>query len=36
MTTDLLTRVLDAHGGIDRWRQFSRIEATIVSGGLLF
>src|SRR6476659_6083308 len=36
MTTDLLTSVLDAHGGIDRWRQFSRIEATIVSGGLLF
>ena len=36
MTTDLLTRVLDAHGGINRWRQFSRIEATIVSGGLLF
>ena len=36
MTTDLLTRVLDAHGGIDRWRQFSRIEATIVSSGLLF
>jgi hypothetical protein len=36
MTTDLLTGVLDAHGGINRWRQFSRIEATIVSGGLLF
>lgn len=36
MTTDLLTRVLDAHGGINRWRQFSRIEATIVSSGLLF
>jgi hypothetical protein len=36
MTTDLLTRVLDAHGGVDRWRRFSRVEATIVSGGLLF
>ena len=23
MTTDLLTRVLDAHGGIDRWRRFT-------------
>jgi hypothetical protein len=36
MTTDLLTRVLDAHGGVERWQQFTRVEATIVSGGLLF
>ena len=36
MTTELLTRVLDAHGGIQRWQQFTRVEATIVSGGLLF
>lgn len=36
MTTDLLTAVLDAHGGLDRWRQYSRVEATIVSGGLMF
>ena len=36
MTTELLTRVLDAHGGYERWRQFTRVEATIVSGGLLF
>jgi hypothetical protein len=36
MTTDLLTRVLDAHGGVGRWRKFTRIEATNVSGGLLF
>jgi hypothetical protein len=36
MTTDLLTRVLEAHGGLDRWRRFTRVEATIVSGGLLF
>jgi hypothetical protein len=36
MTTDSLTAVLDAHGGVDRWRLFSRVEATIVSGGLLF
>jgi len=36
MTTDLLTKVLDAHGGLQRWRQFTRIEATIVSGGRLF
>ncbi len=36
MTTELLTRVLDAHGGVERWQQFTRIEATIVSGGLMF
>jgi len=36
MTTDLLTRVLDAHGGVGRWRRFTRVEATLVSGGLLF
>ena len=36
MTTDILTSVLDAHGGVERWRQFSRVEVTIVSGGLLF
>ena len=34
--TDLLTRVLDAHGGLDTWRRFERVEATIVSGGLMF
>jgi hypothetical protein len=31
MTTELLTRVLDAHGGIERWQQFTRIEASIPS-----
>ena len=36
MPADLLARVLDAHGGFERWRHFSRIEATIVSGGMLF
>jgi hypothetical protein len=36
MMSDPLTQVLDAHGGVDRWRQFSRIEATMISGGLLF
>lgn len=28
--------VLDAHGGLARWRRFSQIQATIVSGGKLF
>lgn len=34
--TDLLAKVLDAHGGLDTWRRFERVEATIVSGGLMF
>lgn len=34
--TELLDAVLAAHGGPDRWRQFSTIEATIVSGGKLW
>jgi hypothetical protein len=36
MTSDLLTAVLDAHGGLDRWLGFQRIDATITSGGLIF
>jgi hypothetical protein len=34
--TTLVDSVLDAHGGLARWRRFSEIEATIVSGGKLF
>ena len=30
---DLLDSVLDAHGGLDHWRQFSQAQATIVTGG---
>jgi hypothetical protein len=36
MTSDLLTAALDAHGGFECWQRFSAIEATVVSGGLLF
>jgi hypothetical protein len=36
VTADLLDAVLAAHGGVDRWRHFSTIEATIVSGGKLW
>lgn len=36
MTTDLLSSVLEAHGGLDRWRSLSSVEATIVTGGKLF
>jgi hypothetical protein len=32
----LLDAVLAAHGGLDRWRQFSSMEATIASGGKLW
>jgi hypothetical protein len=32
----LLADVLDAHGGLDRWNEFGRVEATIVTGGGLF
>jgi hypothetical protein len=34
--TDLLSAALHAHGGIDRWRRLSRVEATIVTGGGLW
>ncbi|MGQ7958002.1 hypothetical protein ACUTAF_09880 [Pseudomonas sp. SP16.1] len=34
--SELLDRVLDAHGGIERWRQFSRVEASITSSGALW
>jgi hypothetical protein len=32
----LLDRVLDAHGGLQRWHSSSMLEATIVSGGKLW
>lgn len=34
--TELLARIIDAHGGIDRWNQYERVEATIVAGGGFF
>jgi len=33
---ELLGRILDAHGGMDRWQSYEKVEATIVSGGGLF
>ena len=33
---EMLIRVIDAHGGMDRWNRYSRVDATIVSGGGLF
>ena len=29
----LLESIVEAHGGLDRWRRFNRLEATIVTGG---
>ena len=34
--TDLLDAVLEAHGGLDNWRRFNRVRATIVTGGGLW
>jgi hypothetical protein len=36
MMIGLLAAVLAAHGGLDRWREFSAMEATIISGGMLW
>ncbi|MBV8592631.1 MAG: hypothetical protein JO212_21650, partial [Acetobacteraceae bacterium] len=33
---ELLARIIDAHGGMDRWNRHRKVEATIVSGGGLF
>src|SRR5262249_34883898 len=32
----LLAEVIDAHGGMDRWMAYEKVEASIVSGGGLF
>jgi hypothetical protein len=32
----LLTAVMDAHGGMTRWNESEKVEATIVSGGGFF
>ena len=33
---ELPARILDAHGGTDRWNGYAKVEATIVSGGVSF
>ena len=35
-TRSLLTTVLDAHGGAERWRSFDRVTANVASGGFLW
>ena len=32
----LLDDILEAHGGLDRWHEYTKLEATIVTGGGLF
>jgi hypothetical protein len=32
----ILNDIIEAHGGIQKWRQFNKIEAKIVGGGKLF
>ena len=32
----LLAEILDAHGGLNRWNEYLRVDATIISGGGLF
>ena len=34
--TSLLDTVLEAHGGLARWKSFERVDATMVSGGGFF
>lgn len=33
---ELLAEILDAHGGMKRWTEYQKVEATIVSGGGMF
>jgi len=33
---NLLNRVIEAHGGLERWNQFNTVNATIVTGGALW
>ena len=33
---EMLVKIIDAHGGMDRWNGYEKVEATIVSGGGFF
>src|ERR1700730_6179737 len=33
---ELLGRILDAHGGMERWKEYEKVDATIVTGGGFF
>jgi len=32
----LLANVLDAHGGMNRWNEYQRVDATIVTDGIFW
>ena len=34
--TELLAKIIEAHGGLERWNGFSKVEATIVTNGALW
>jgi len=36
MTSELLAKVLQAHGGLGQWNRFDTVRATIITGGQLF
>jgi hypothetical protein len=36
MASELLQKVLTAHGGLEQWNRFEKVQATIVTGGQLF
>ncbi len=36
MMNDLLASIIDAHGGMDRWNGYEKVDATIVSSGGFF
>ena len=36
MMNDLLAIIIDAHGGMEHWNGYEKVDATIVSGGGFF
>src|SRR5580704_2744715 len=36
MANELLQKALEAHGGLDQWRRFATVRATIITGGQIF
>jgi hypothetical protein len=35
MARELLQKVIQAHGGLERWNSFETVQATIVTGSYL-
>lgn len=35
-TSELLSKIIEAHGGMDRWKAYQQVDATIVTGGGFF